>query len=169
MKPYRRCLTLTLVALFYWTGSAQNGTQVFSNLDVTGGNQTGHYEAQDTYCLYDHSWDIDHVADMANPPDSLTHLETLSLKIPDADNPEAFILIAGFGDYFSPYKGEYVEYGIAPANGFGTGSVQVDRDDTHALITVTGETAEGVQLTATFECVNYLDGTLYDDFLQSTE
>jgi hypothetical protein len=112
--------------------AAQLGGKTTLKLDVVGGNYEGHYEAEADACMYDHSWTIELLARQTNPLDSL---ETSSLSIPDANNLEAFTFVAGFGDYFSPYVGDYTEYGFDPANGLGTGSVQIDRQDKHALIT----------------------------------
>jgi hypothetical protein len=151
-------LGLIFVFLLSSLAAAQLDGKTTIKLDVVGGTHEGHYEAETNICMYDHSWTVELLASMENP---LEGLETLSLLIPDADNLTAFTFVVGFGDYFSPYVGYYTEYGVDPVNGLGTGSVQIEREGDHALLTVMGETADGVALTATLECFSLLDMTTY--------
>lgn len=147
-------LMLPYLALAF--GTAQTQPERFVILDVQGGAHAGHYEAQDSEaCLYDHSWDITYSVYLEHPsgnsPDSLG---LLRFGAPDENDLATFSLIAGFGDYGTP---EYAEYTLEPAEGAGTGQVEVNKTGKHAAITVTGKTAEGIKLTATFECLNITD------------
>ena len=145
---------LVLAAL--GTSLAQTEPERLITLDATGGEHAGHYTEQDSEaCLYDHSWDVTYSVYLDHPrgksPDSFG---LLMLTVPYESDLGAFALVAGFGDYDTP---EYAEYTLEPANGAGTGSLQVDKNGKHATLTVTGTTADGVALTATFDCLDVLD------------
>lgn len=151
-------LVLALVYLMVSLAVAQTENERFIELVVTGGSHAGHYEVQDADgCLYDPSWDISSSLYLEKPSgNSPETLGLLMLRVPDENDPSAFTFVAGFGDYDTP---DYKEYSLEPANGVGTGSVQIDKDGKHALLTVTGETSDGVGLSATFECLDVFDLT----------
>lgn len=149
---------LMLLYLALASGMAQTEPERFVTLDLSSGSgaHAGHYGVQDSEaCLYDHSWDVTYSVYLEHPsgndPDTFG---LLRLSVPDENNLAAFTLVAGFGDYGAP---EYTEYTLEPANGLGTGLLEVDKTGKHAVITVTGKTAEGVALAATFECLDVLD------------
>ena len=147
-------LMLLYLALAF--GTAQTEPERFVTLDLSGGAHAGHYNVQDSdACLYDHSWDITYSVYLEHPsgnnPDTLG---LLKLSVPDENDLAAFTLVAGFGDYGTP---EYTETTLEPASGAGTGRVEVAKTGKHASLKVTGTTADGVTLTATFECLNITD------------
>jgi hypothetical protein len=149
---------LALVYLALSLAVAQTENERFIELTLAGGSHAGHYEVQDSDgCIYDHSWDITYSLYLDKPSgNSPETFGLLMLNVPDGNDPSRFTLVAGFGDYGTP---DYSEYFLEGANGVGTGLVQIEKAGKHALITVTGETSDGVALTATFECLDVLDLT----------
>lgn len=147
-------LILLYLALAF--GTAQTEPERFVALDLGGGAHTGHYEAKDSEaCLYDHNWDVTYSVYLEHPSgNSPDTFGLLRLSVPDENDLTAFTLVAGFGDYGTP---DYTEYTLEPATGSGTGLLEVAKTGKHAALTITGKTAEGVELTATFECLDVLD------------
>ncbi len=161
---------LVLVYLAAFVAVAQTEPERLISLELTGGAFAGHYEVQDRgSCSYDPSWTINYLGYLDNPAElDPEALGSLTLSVPD-ETTSAFTLVAGFND-FAPLEAtdlttlmntelEHTEYIIDTVNGIGTGSVEIEKNGKHALLTVTGETAEGVALTATFECLDVSDFT----------
>jgi hypothetical protein len=149
-------LFFVYLALFLAVAQAEN--ERFIELVVAEGLHAGHYKVQDAEgCLFDHSWDITYSLYLEKPSgNSPETLGLLTLRVPAENDPSRFTLVAGFGDYDTA---DYKEYLLEPANGVGTGSVHVVKDGKHALLTVTGKTPDGVELSATLECLDVLDLT----------
>jgi hypothetical protein len=158
MKLYHSTLAFTFLAMVCLTSLAQTEPERFINLELTGGSHAGHYQIQDSDgCIYDHDWNITYSLYLENPSgNSPDTLGIIILNVPDENNLDAFTLVAGFGDYDTS---DYVEFTLDPANTNGTGSLQIDKNGKHALLTVIGKTADGVQMNVTFECLDVLDIT----------
>jgi hypothetical protein len=132
---------------------AQKEPALLIALELTGGDHAGHYELQDNSgCLHywDGEWSLSYSIYLDEPsghsPDTLG---MVSLDAPESGGRQ-FVFSAGLGDP----NGDYRQVTLDPASGLGTGSATVEKDDTHTLFHVTGETSDGVQINARLECLS---------------
>lgn len=151
---------IVLASCLLTAGLAQPETLI--TLELTGGAHAGRHQAQDhSTCIYglgenDDNWEVSYYFFLDQPtgntPDTLG---TLNLTVDSVKDNSAFVFWTALGE---EYEGEhYAEYFIDPANSNGTGTVTIERKGKHALVTVTGETADGVGITATIECLDEMN------------
>lgn len=135
------------------------------SVEVTGGAYEGSYtrDSPDTNCMVGSGggdkWEATVGTDVPEPgglslfmltvPHSGMSSSTGSATITD------FSLFVGFGEYGGD---GYTEYALEPASSKGSGSLSLTQTDRkHAQLAVTGQTAEGVTLSATLTCNDVLD------------
>lgn len=152
-KPgWTAIVTLSLTCLS--SALAQPSTSL--SVQVTGGDHEGAHKltSADSYCTVGNSdadsWDTS-FGDNAPDPGGLSvfvltlpHIEGVGAGTSD------FFASAGFGAYGDE---GYTEYTLDPTNANGSGTLTLEQEDRkRAVVTVTGETAEGVTLSATLTC-----------------
>ncbi len=157
MQPYHFTV-LPLVLLLVWTGLVQAQPETIITVELIGGDHAGGYEIaqEDSICLYGTSngddWRTLYTSDGSQ------ELSTALLLIESVSESSSggtdFFFSAGFGDYGT---NEYFEYILDPANGNGTGTVSVQRDNHDATLDVTGQTSAGVTVNATITCTTVLE------------
>lgn len=149
----------TLSVTFLSTALAQPTTSL--SVEVSGGEHAGTYEltSGDSYCMIGNaapdSWNTTFGDDAPDPGGlslfllTVPHIEGIGAGTSD------FSAFVGFGDYGDE---GYTEYALDPAKANGSGTLTLEQADRrHAVVALTGETAEGVTLSATLTCNDVLN------------
>lgn len=136
-------------------------------LEMTGGSHVGSHKlsSENSHCTLGSGdpdrWETN-FGDNEPEPGALS-LFVLNVPHTAEGSTTDFSLSAGFNPFGSD---DYQEYALEPATGNGTGTLTLEQTDRkHALVTVTGTTAEGVGLTAVLTCTDVmnLSGELMTD------
>ncbi len=153
---------LVLALLCAWGGvaQAQGEPETLITLELAGGLHAGSHElsADDSYCLYGSSngddWRTLYGVSESSPGALSTVLLLIPATTPAEGGSSDFFLSAGFEEYGSD---DYLEYILDPPNGNGSGTVTATWDGTkRAVLSISGQTAEGLSLSATITCANVL-------------
>ncbi len=161
MQKYRSIPLFTLILMVIWVSFAQTTPDTLISIQLQSGDHTGSFEVsqQDSSCLYGTSngddWRTLYSTDAALKDDEVS---TVLLLIPNTTEAESgssnFFLSVGFGTYDSP---SYFEYILDPQNSSGSGNITVQKDGSHATLSITGQTKAGEHLSATITCNNVLE------------
>ncbi len=157
-------IALTLISLIAKASLVKAEPETLIRVELKSGAHANRFEVTQEHssCLYGTSngddWRTLYGVDTAVDTQTMS---TVLLLIPSttaaASGSTDFFFSAGFGEYSSD---EYLEYILDPQSGNGSGTVTVQRDGSHATLSIAGQTSEGVSLNATIVCNMVLEMSL---------